>query len=294
MVGTKRRDKLTRHLLTMTWHLRRPAVQIHHARHDFGVFKRFIDTANAAGHRVVGERVLDIGCGWRFPITLLLHTFGAMVTGLDAEFVDRRLSASKLWKHFVQHGAVAFARRLVREVVHKNIYFRELERQFGSPLRFEGLDLRHTPIEDVSGSGDYDLVFSNATFEHLGDVEKAVQVVARILKPGGMAYISIHLFPSLTGGHDVLTNPGGPSVIFTPGAYPWRHLRDPGWRPPVYLNRWRESRFREVFERHLTVREWRTEFWEPEGFLTETILRELPGFTREELLKRSIVVISER
>jgi SAM-dependent methyltransferase len=280
--------------LQFAWHVYRPEVQVRHARHDFGIFQRFFKTAQAAGHPVKGERILDIGCGWRFPITLMLHSCGARVTGLDSEFVDRRLSASKLWKHFVQHGPTALARRFVREAIHKNVYYRTLEKQFGCPLRFEGLDLRNTQIEALAEDAEYDLVFSNATFEHISDVEEAVQVVARVLKPGGMAYVSIHLFPSLTGGHDVLSNVGGASVVFRPGASPWRHLIDREWKPPVYLNRWRESQYREAFERHLRIREWRPESWEEESFLNEGLMRELSGYTRDELLKRSVLIVAER
>jgi hypothetical protein len=108
-----------------------------------------------------------------------------------------------------------------------------------------------------------------------------------------MAYISIHLFPSLTGGHDVLTNAGGADVIFKPGAYPWRHLRDPHWEPPVHLNRWREAQYRDVAERHLRIREWAPEYWEDEKYLDDSIQRALPGYAREELLKRSVLIVAE-
>jgi len=292
LVGESKRISLAS--LAFAWESYRPAVQERHARHDFKVFHRFVKSAQAAGHPVRGERVLDVGCGYRFPVTLLLHSFGARVTGIDTEFIARTLPLGQ-WRALLrQRGLVAFARRFVREAVHKRVYFRALEREFGRPLRFHSLDLRQIRIEDLHAEDEFDLIFSNAAFEHLSDVDEAIRIIGRALKPRGMAYISMHLFASLTGGHDVLSTPETSFVLFRPGGFPWRHLRDPNWKSPTFLNRWREDQYRDSIERHLKVREWKAEFWEPEEFLTEGVFAELKGYTREELMKRSIVVVAER
>jgi SAM-dependent methyltransferase len=249
----------------------------------------------AVGRQVEGARILDVGCGYRFPITLLLHTSGARVTGIDVEPVARRLSLMQLREHFVRRGARAFTRRLVREFVCKGIYFRALERHFGKSLRFDGLQFRQARIEDLVGEGEYDIVFSNAAFEHIENVAGAVEIIARLLKPGGLAYVSMHLFPSLSGGHDLAWSvPETGAVALRPGRVPWQHLRDPHWKAPTYLNRLREHEYREIFSRHLRIRDWKVEWWEPDTYLTEEILHELPGYTREELLKRSVVVLAEK
>jgi len=281
--------------LSLAWQANRPAMQRRQARHDCEIFRRFVKTVEAAGRRVKGARILDIGCGYRYPITLLLHNSGAQVTGIDVEFVARRLSLVELGKHLVRRGPKAFARRLVRELVHKEVYFRALERAFGRPLLFDGLELRQTRIEDLVDEGQWDLVFSNAAFEHVADVEGAVAAIARVIKPGGLAYISIHLFASLSGGHDLaLSVSGGAGVVLRPGALPWQHLRDTRWKAPTYLNRLREHEYREIFARHVRILEWKVETPEPDTYLTEEILRELPDYGREELLKRSVVVVAEK
>ena len=38
---------------------------------------------------------------------------------------------------------------------------------------------------------------------HISDVPAANQTLARSLKPGGIAYIEVDLFSSLSGGHDL-------------------------------------------------------------------------------------------
>src|SRR5207249_2954562 len=66
----------------------------------------------------------------------------------------------------------------------------------------------------------------------------------------------------------------------------------PAWKAPVYLNRLREARYRELFERTsaLDIVEWPTEFTEGEDLVNE-VIGELPDYSREELTKRSIIVV---
>jgi len=66
----------------------------------------------------------------------------------------------------------------------------------------------------------FDLVFSRAVFEHIGDPRQAFKEVARVLRPGGLAHINIHLYTSDSGCHDVRILGG------MRGDLPyWPHLR---------------------------------------------------------------------
>jgi len=281
-------------LSTLNYHWQSKRLSFHRrrAQHDFGIFRSFVDYMNAAGHPVRGERVLDVGCGFRFPTTLLMHTFGAKVTGIDLDFAAPQVPLSNLLADVRDRGLMEGARRFVRELYYKPVYFKTLEQEMGNKLNYEGLDLRRVRIEDFQAEGEFDIVFSNHAFEHLADVDGAVRTISRSLKPQGLAYIAFHLFTSLTGGHDVMSIHGTPTVFFRSGGYPWRHLRDAKWRPSVYLNRWREHQYRETFEKHMRVLDWRGQFWEPEEFLTDTTLRSLQGYSRDELLKRTLLVVA--
>jgi hypothetical protein len=115
-----------------------------------------------------------------------------------------------------------------------------------------------------------------------------------VLKPGGLAYIEIHLFPSLSGGHDLPWIVPGRTDLG--GIQPWRHLRDKAWASPVFLNRLRERDYRVAFENtpDLQVVGWSTEFTEGHAVISEQILADLPDYSVDELTKRSIVVLVRR
>ena len=85
-------------------------------------------------------------------------------------------------------------------------------------------------------------------------VDGALREVARVLKPGGLAHIDIHLFTSLSGGHHLeWTWPEREQVRTVP---PWDHLRQNRYPVDYYLNRWREGDYCAGFEKHLAVKDW--------------------------------------
>ena len=157
------------------------------------------------------------------------------------------------------------------------------------------MDLREMKADNLQfEDNSFDIIHSNATWEHLAHVEAANREVARVLRPGGLAYVEIHLFPSLSGGHDLPWIVPGKTGLG--GIRSWSHLRDPSWRAPVYLNRLRERDYHRLFEQvpTLEIIDWKTEFTEGDELITDDLLRELPHYTREELTKRSIIVLLRR
>jgi len=54
-------------------------------------------------------RVLEIGCGQRFALTLLFHPLGLAATGMDAELVEPSSSARSLFRMWRSNGAGAGA-----------------------------------------------------------------------------------------------------------------------------------------------------------------------------------------
>jgi SAM-dependent methyltransferase len=265
------------------------------AMHDASVYRAFTSAMKALGCQVSSGRVLDIGCGSNAPMTLMLHSAGIHVTGIDHRIGYRwglGFKPSRYVSYLKEAGPFRTVRKAIGELVYDRHYYATLAQTLGFPLTEDGVDLRETAVEQLPfEENSFDIVYSNATWEHFSDVEKANRELARVLKPGGTAYIEIHLFPSLSGGHDLPWIVPGKTELGN--VVPWGHLRNPSWKAPVYLNRLREADYRRLFERtpSLEIIDWQTEFTEGEHLVTDDILKELHTYSREELTKRSIIVI---
>ena len=264
------------------------------AVHDVSLYQSFIKAIATYDYALKGIRILDIGCGANAPMTLMLHSAGAKVTGID-EYIGHRwglgFRPSRHLRYLKEVGLLKTLRKAVGELIYDRHYYTTLVEALGFPLTEAGIDLREMKAESLPfDSCTFDVIYSNATWEHLADVSIANEEVARVLRPGGIAYIEIHLFPSLSGGHDLPWIVPGKTEVGE--VTPWSHLRDHAWKEPVYLNRLREKDYRCLFEktRGLEIVGWETEFIEGEELITDELLRELSDYTREDLTKRSIII----
>lgn len=248
------------------------------------------DASRAAlGRPLDGARVLDLGCGQRFPAVLLFHTWRARATGIDTDVVDPRFSPASYVRMIRANGVERFLKTLARHVLFDAEYYRELRRHAGRALRFSGLDLRLADARAMPfADGEFDLVHSNAVFEHLADVPKVLDEIARVLKPDGVASIGVHLFPSPSGGHNLEW--AFPDDFPSARVPPWDHLRAHRFPGHAYLNRWRARDFVAAFEKRFRIlgREVRRE---GERLLTPELERELKDWTREDLLTRELHVV---
>jgi SAM-dependent methyltransferase len=229
-------------------------------------------------------RLLEVGCGTRHAVTTLFHSAGALITGIDTALQPPGL-AGLAPGVIRRNGFRRTLQNAARSLLFDPSYRRALQRSWAWPIR-GGADARVMSATAIEFRDcEFDFAFSTAVFEHLPDVPSAVAEVARILKPGGAAFISIHLFPSLSGGHSVdWTDPDTDRPRRVPA---WDHLIDNRFPAGVYLNRLREREYRSAFERHFEVVEVSPKY-EGERHLTDDVLRRLPGFSREELLRASV------
>jgi SAM-dependent methyltransferase len=269
------------------------------ADHDADTFRSFVSCIESLSGRPIAKMaVLDLGCGLNAPMTVMLHAAGARVTGVDSTLGPRWGLGFKLDRHLAfakEHGIARAARKLAGEIAFDRLYFQRLAESSKLDLKDEGLDLRQLDVQKFGLSENaFDVIHSNATWEHIPDVSAANLTLARALKPGGLGYIEIHLFPSLSGGHDLPWIVPGKTLMGDRVA--WGHLLDPNWKAPVYLNRLRERDYREAFEKTpgLRIREWKVEYTEGEELVTPELLKKLPGYSKEELTKRSIIVVVQK
>ena len=145
-------------------------------------------------------------------------------------------------------------------------------------------------------SESFDIVYSFAVFPHLDRPEDSVREVARVLRPGGLAYIDFILYTSRTGSHDVrlLGNRSAEVPL-------WAHLREQhqaAVRPSAYLNRLRLGDWRKIFELHMPscdfiLRAPERESLEPEARRLQAA-GELTDYSLEELLTTKVAVMWQK
>lgn len=262
------------------------------ARHDFNNFQAVKNRYERhTGQSLSGKRILDIGCGQRYPHLLLLAGCGNQISGIDLEIVGP--GYRKYLKMLKENGWERSLKSFLRQLFFDHLYFAELSRLSGFPLNRKNLDIRWADATSVPfPDNHFDLIVSTAVFEHIADVPAAVKEVARVLKPRGLCDIEIHLFTSISGGHNLTWHDpdGNPSRTVPP----WDHLRKNLFPTHVYLNRLREHEYRNIFSRYLSILDWVSLKFEGEKFLTPEIEKELSAFSREELLKKNIVVVGQK
>jgi len=135
-----------------------------------------------------GHRLLDAGCGEG------RHCFGALergarVVGLDLDIEALRADVPRLRRRARELG-------LCGEMVHGDTF--------------------HLPFAD----GTFDRVICSEVMEHVHDYRGAARELARVLRPGGRAAITIPTATSeqlyLRVGDDYFESPGGHIRIFHP------------------------------------------------------------------------------
>jgi SAM-dependent methyltransferase len=218
-------------------------------------------------------RVLDLANGRLRPQYLLLKAEGRQVVGID--LVNRPSS------NWTDRGY-----RVARW-----LYSRHIQPWVKSwpGDRLACGDVSVLPFADNT----FDLVTSIAAFEHFLDVPAVVAELRRVMRPGGVAWISIHLYSSPSGGHNV-TFVEIPLQTLPKGAEAWDHLRKrhlPAYHP---LNEWRIPQYIEAFARHFQIVEQRCAMREGEHLLTPEIEAELAAYSRDELTCGAYVIVARK
>lgn len=247
--------------------------------------------------------ILDIGCGHLAIQTLLRHSYGQAIVGIDLmppeQIID---NLRQLFLFAVGGGSLRWIYKICCLAKKLNIdlhdinYFKTLKELCPFLLSYKGLQIRYMDVVDLKfPDRSFDAVISFSAFEHILDVPKAINEIKRVLKDGGIAIVGIHLFASLSGGH----YPEWSDVAsFIPGNIPpWDHLRN----PPAYtinsevLNTHRESEFYEMFKKEFEIVE-KLDAYEPGGrhLFTEEIRKELVEYSEEELFKKVIVLVVKK
>jgi len=234
--------------------------------------KRQADIAPYLG-RTSPLRVLDLANGRLRPQYTLLRAAGHRVYGID--LINGSLQG---WEDL----AYRFARRLYT-------WRLRLPARMGAAQTLVRGDVGALPFPD----GVFDLVTSVAAMEHFYEVPTVIAELHRVVRPGGLVWICIHLFTSPSGGHNLSLAEF--SLHSVPnGVDAWDHLRQRKLPFSVPLNEWRRDQYIQEIGRHFEILGHYCYTREGEHLLTREIERELAGYSRDELTCAADVILGRR
>ena len=276
------------------------------AIHDYNnVYKKTIKDLGAFGlGSIKGKEVADIGCGARFPFSLLGASEGANITALDISYVKPHALPVFFWRILRANGVKRAAKSVLRKALFDNLYLKLLASSAGMDLsqfiqKINFILADPTAAKYPLPSDKYDLAASNAVLEHVNDVKKYFEEVSRVLKKGGLSYGLIHNYYSISGGHNLEW--AYPDTHPSPGVPPWDHLRSNQFPTHIYLNKLKPEEYKAAAAASLEVLLFESRDinhdaggQEGEKYLTPEVQEELSQYPRELLLARSYCIICRK
>jgi SAM-dependent methyltransferase len=255
--------------------------------------------AQETGMRLEGQKMLVIGPG-QTPREMAYLGLRNEVIGIDLDVIPQQLSFSTYMSMLRQNGWMRTLKTLARKSLGIDAQFtRELKKQLGISVlprtSFQQMDAAKMTFPDAS----LDFVYSFSVFEHLPDPGAVLDGVVRVLRPGGVCYISLHLYSSENGCHDLRIFCDDREHI----PY-WAHLR-PSYeslvQPNAYLNKIRIAEWKQLFESRMPGVSFAFDTHEPEKNRMleaelEAIRRagELTDYTDEELLSVNLMAVWQK
>lgn len=241
------------------------------------------------------RRILEIGPGQNMERAWYYGKHNQVV-GIDLDVVPVGFDIKGYLKMLRQNGLGRFAKTIGRNLLinpkQSRAWAQAIDVSQPVPPQMVYDDFCSPQISDrIPNFGTYDAVVSWSVFEHLADPKTSLENAIDALKPGGALLISLHLYTSNNGHHDIRSFTGKADELPL-----WGHLR-PQYRdsihPSAYLNEWRLSQWRDIFNELAPGHtEYLDQYEHPEVYgpqITGQVEQELQGYSKDELLTVNLV-----
>jgi SAM-dependent methyltransferase len=244
------------------------------------------------GSPVENMHILEIGPGQGMHRA---RYFGVKnrVVGIDLDVIQRGFNLSDYWLMLKKNGIGRVLKTIGWQITtgpaNEKAWQKVLgQKKIGYPEILYADICNHVPE-----SQGYDLVMSWSVFEHLPDPKAALINCIKALRPGGVLFISLHLYTSVNGHHDIRAFTGEEYALPA-----WGHLQEATehlFKPSAYLNKIRLSQWRQLFDELTPGYSEVLECGDvPEKFgmqLKNSLRQELSSYTEEELLSVNAVYL---
>ena len=263
------------------------------AREQFASFSEMQERLKEYGvDSLKGKRVLDVGCGKSMWLSLLLHSSGANLTGIDTEVPKATRGIKKYIEILGKNGLERAARTFVWDVFYAKPYYKKLAEVSGLKLKFDDLDVRQDSAYELQFEDNtFDVIVSHEVLEHIPDMEATAKELHRVMKPGAITHLYVHNYASVSGGHHIAWKYPDTEPSDTVPA--WDHLRENKYPDiPSWINRLRVNKYREAFEAYFDIKAWVSSEEEGRKLLTPEIRNELSDYSEEELLTKGFTIIA--
>jgi SAM-dependent methyltransferase len=214
------------------------------ARHDHDCVYRSLRArlTEVFGPSLRQARLLDFGCGFTYPLLVLLARDVGEITGLEVAPVyrDGAAAAARWGGGLRKPGSTAEALLAYARAAR---YYRHLSREAGVPVRHRDYRIvRYAGEEPPLPEGAFDCVISNAVLQELpGDLSVYARRIAGLLRPGGCIDLEWHNFYSWSGHY---------MGEAESRRHPWGHLLEGRCHPD--LNRATPEHVRDAFAPYFT------------------------------------------
>jgi SAM-dependent methyltransferase len=286
-MGFASRARELSHLVHLSLGSQQPGVA-HTIQTMHNVERRVLDLT---GVRLRGLKVLEVGPGQKLRHLRYLALSNEAV-GIDTDFIPQGS-----WRDVAELLASGPPMRSVKTLGRKLL---------GQDARFDAAlaaalcvdRLPRVPVLKMGATrmtfadASFDFIFSCSVFEHIDDPVAALGEVRRVLKPGGVMYVSLHLYTSHSGQHDAaICATGKPQPPY------WPHLRakyQDTVREAAFLNRVRLAQWVEMFSQVMPGTRFINERQDDEigdGLRPLREAGELAEYTDEELMTVNLVAV---